>query len=155
MNLAFALNTYNQAKIASETTKFDGHEAVFTIVNGATLDINSFDILVGDVNGNAIDLYFNELDENELAKYTFNINSVYPNPFNPSTDISFTIPNSGYVKLSVFNIKGQEVGVIFEGHQDKGVHSYTWDASRFSSGIYYFNLNQGTNVSTAKGIYIK
>ena len=146
-NIVVAYSMFNEI--------FDGHEAVFTIVNGATLDINSFDILVGDVNGNAIDLYFNELDENELAKYTFNINSVYPNPFNPSTDISFTIPNSAYVKLSAFNIKGQEVDVIFEGYQDKGVHSYTWDASKFSSGIYYFNLNAGNNVSTAKGIYIK
>ena len=146
-NIVVAYSMFNEI--------FDGHEAFFTIVNGATLDIDSFDILVGDVNGNAIDLYFNELDENELAKYTFNINSVYPNPFNPSTDISFTIPNSAYVKLSAFNIKGQEVDVIFEGYQDKGVHSYTWDASKFSSGIYYFNLNAGNNVSTAKGIYIK
>ena len=134
---------------------FDGHEAVFTIVGGSNLNIDDLDILVGDLNGNAINLYLNEVDESDLNKYTFNINSVYPNPFNPNTDISFTIPNDGYVKLSVFNIKGQEVDVIFEGYQDKGFHSYTWDASTFSSGIYYFHLNEGKNISTAKGIYIK
>ena len=75
--------------------------------------------------------------------------------FNPSTDISFTLPHEGYVKLSVYNIKGQEVDVIFEGHQDSGLHSYTWNASSFSSGIYYFHLVEKNKVSTAKGIFIK
>ena len=110
---------------------FDGHEAVFTIVNGSNLNIDQLDVLVGDVNGNAIELYFNEFNDIDISNYTFNINSIYPNPFNPSTDVSFTIPNDGYVKLSVYNIKGQEVDVIFEGYQDKGFHSYTWDASNF------------------------
>ena len=134
---------------------FDGHEAVFTIVGGSNLNIDQLDVLVGDVNGNAIELYFNEFNDIDISNYTFNINSVYPNPFNPSTDVSFTIPNDGYVKLSVYNIKGQEVDVIFEGYQDKGFHSYTWNASNYSSGIYYFHLNEGSNVSTAKGIYLK
>ncbi len=134
---------------------FDGHEAVFTIVGGSNLNIDDLDIIVGDIYGNAVNLFINELDESFSNEYTFNINSVYPNPFNPSTDISFTIPNDGYVKLSVYNIKGQEVDVIFEGYQDKGFHSYTWDGSKFSSGIYYFHLNERNNISTAKGIYIK
>ena len=134
---------------------FDGHEAVFTILGGANLNIEDIDILVGDINGNKIELFFNEVDDTDINTYTFNINSVYPNPFNPSTDVSFTIPSNGFVKLSVYNIKGQEVDVIFEGYQDRGIHSYTWNASSFSSGIYYFHLNEGSNVSTAKGIYIK
>lgn len=134
---------------------FDGHEAVFTILGGANLNIEDIDILVGDINGNKIELFFNEVDDTDINIYTFNINSVYPNPFNPSTDVSFTIPSNGFVKLSVYNIKGQEVDVIFEGYQDRGIHSYTWNASSFSSGIYYFHLNEGSNVSTAKGIYIK
>ena len=134
---------------------FDGHEAVFTIVGGSNLNIDQLDVLVGDVNGNSIELYFNEFNDIDISNYTFNINSVYPNPFNPSTDVSFTIPNDGYVKLSVYNIKGQEVDVIFEGYQDRGFHSYTWNASNYSSGIYYFHLNEGNNVSTAKGVYLK
>ena len=65
------------------------------------------------------------------------------------------MPYDGYVKLSVYNIKGQEVDNIFEGYQDAGYHSYTWNASNFASGIYYFHLIEGQNVSTAKGIFIK
>lgn len=134
---------------------FDGHEAEFTIKNGANLSFNDINIVVGDFNGNSIELYFNEINESANFEYEFNINSIYPNPFNPSTDISFTLPNDGYVKLSVYNIKGQEVDVIFEGYQDSGLHSYTWNASTFSSGIYYFHLIEKNNISTAKGILVK
>ena len=134
---------------------FDGHEAEFTIENGADISIEDIDMIIGDVYGNSIDIYFNEIDDNTGYEYEFNINSIYPNPFNPSTDISFTLPVEGYVKLSVYNIKGQEVDVIFEGYQDSGLHSYTWDASTFASGIYYFHLIEKNNVSTAKGIFVK
>ncbi|RCL86996.1 T9SS C-terminal target domain-containing protein [bacterium] len=134
---------------------FDGHEAEFTITNGASIIIDDIDMIVGDLNGNSLELYFNEVSNSDNFEYKFNINSIYPNPFNPSTDISFTLPNDGYVKLSVYNIKGQEADVIFEGYQDSGLHSYTWDASSFSSGIYYFHLIEKNNVSTAKGILVK
>ena len=116
---------------------FDGHEAVFTIVGGSNLNIDQLDVLVGDVNGNAIELHFNEFNDIDISNYTFNINSVYPNPFNPSTDVSFTIPNDGYVKLSVYNIKGQEVDVIFEGYQDKGFHSYLECIKLFFGNILF------------------
>ena len=134
---------------------FDGHEAEFTIENGAGIAVEDISMIIGDVYGNSIDIYFNEINDNTGYEYEFNINSIYPNPFNPSTDISFTLPVEGYVKLSVYNIKGQEVDVIFEGYQDSGLHSYTWDASTFSSGIYYFHLIEKNNVSTAKGIFVK
>ena len=133
---------------------FDGHEAEFTIENGSNISIDDIEIIVGDTNGNSIDMYLNESNI-DTENYIFNINNVYPNPFNPSTDISFTLPYENYVKLSVYNIKGQEVDVIFEGYQESGTHSYTWNASNFSSGIYYFHLIEGKNISTAKGILVK
>tara|TARA_Y100001970_G_scaffold62877_1_gene80388 strand:+ start:558 stop:2120 length:1563 start_codon:yes stop_codon:yes gene_type:complete len=135
---------------------FDGHEAEFTIEGGIGVSVDDIDVIVGNTYGDSIDLYFNEISGSiNDYEYQFNINSIYPNPFNPSTDVSFTLPYEGYVKLSVYNIKGQEVDVIFEGYQDSGLHSYTWDASNFASGIYYFHLIEKNNVSTAKGIFIK
>ncbi len=153
-------NYVNSQKIAIAYSMFndvfDGHEAEFTIENGINLSVDDIEIIVGDTNGNSIDLYFNEeLDTILDNDYIFNISSVYPNPFNPSTDISFTLPYDGYVKLSVYNIKGQEVDNIFEGYQDAGYHSYTWNASNFASGIYYFHLIEGQNVSTAKAVFVK
>ena len=80
---------------------------------------------------------------------------VYPNPFNPVTEISFTLPFDGNITLNVFNLQGQEVDVIFEGFQTSGVHSYNWDASHLSSGAYYIKLSDGVNQTFEKAILLK
>ena len=80
---------------------------------------------------------------------------LYPNPFNPSTQISFSLPMDDYVKLSAFNIRGNEVDVIFEGAQGVGQHSYTWNASNIPSGVYYIRLQAGSLVSSQKALLIK
>lgn len=132
---------------------FDGHKAEFTIEDGANFSLDDIKIIVSDTYGNEIATEYHEIDAN--FDYSFSINSIYPNPFNPSTDIDFSMPNNGYVILSVYNIKGQKVDVIFEGYQDSGFHSYTWNASEFPSGIYYFNLELDNKVSVAKAMLIK
>ena len=132
---------------------FDGHTAQFTIKDASNLSINDINIIVSDINGNQVNTEFKEsYNDYDLV---FDINSVYPNPFNPSTDIDFTLDKNTYVKLSVYNINGQEVDVIFEGIQDVGNHSYTWNASNFSSGIYYLNLKSKDNVAIKKAMFIK
>jgi len=80
---------------------------------------------------------------------------LYPNPFNPSTQISFSLPMDDYVKLSAFDVKGNEVDVIFEGAQGFGQHSYIWNASSFASGVYYIRLQAGSMVSNQKALLIK
>ena len=133
---------------------FDGHKAEFTVKGAADIPMEDISIIVGDIYGNEINIDYNEFDQTN-NHYLFNINSVYPNPFNPSTDIDFTLPSDSYIKLSVYNIMGQEIDVIFEGYQDSGYHSYTWNASSFASGIYYFHLIDGNNISTAKAMFVK
>ena len=78
-----------------------------------------------------------------------------PNPFNPATEVEFTIPADGFVELSAFNVMGQEVARIFNGYQATGIHSYTWNASNLSSGVYYVQLKQGRHVQTTKAILMK
>ena len=134
---------------------FDGHKAEFTIKNGSNISMDDVLVIVGDTYGNEIEMYYNDVNLDIDNNYSFNINSVYPNPFNPSTDIDFTLPLDSYIKLSVYNIKGQEVDVVFEGYQDSGQHSYTWNASDYASGIYYFHLIDGNNISTAKAMFVK
>ena len=80
---------------------------------------------------------------------------LYPNPFNPSTEISFSLPVDDYVKLSAYNIRGNEIDVIFEGAQGVGQHSYTWNAARFPSGVYYIQLQAGNLISSQKALLIK
>ena len=125
--------------------------------NSINLNKLPFGKITVSQNNNIILSEFREknLDDYADNNYSFNINSVYPNPFNPATDIDFTLPSDSYIKLSVYNIMGQEIEIIFEGYQDSGYHSYTWNASDFASGIYYFHLIDGKSISTAKAMFVK
>ena len=64
----------------------------------------------------------------------------YPNPFNPVTQISFNLKNSGKVLLEIFNIKGQKVDLLIDDFLESGVHTITWEANNMSSGVYFYRL---------------
>ncbi len=79
----------------------------------------------------------------------------YPNPFNPSTQIEYTIPESGHVLLEVFNMQGQQVATLANSTKQAGNHSVTFDASDLSSGIYLYRLTAGNQVVTQKMTLVK
>ncbi|UCC79716.1 MAG: T9SS type A sorting domain-containing protein [Candidatus Zixiibacteriota bacterium] len=64
----------------------------------------------------------------------------YPNPFNASTNIEFTLPEEAQVELSVYNILGQKVADLFDERKPAGAHSMTWDAGAYPSGVYFARL---------------
>jgi hypothetical protein len=64
----------------------------------------------------------------------------YPNPFNPTTTISYQLPTIANVKLTIINTLGQEVAIVNNGVQGIGAHSVNWDASGMPSGIYFYNI---------------
>jgi len=65
---------------------------------------------------------------------------IYPNPFNPSTTVEYTLAGEGTVSLKVYNVLGEVVGTLFEGRENAGAHSREWDASRFPGGVYFLEL---------------
>jgi len=79
----------------------------------------------------------------------------HPNPFNPSTEISFSLPAASDVELRVFNIAGQLVTTLVDGHLDGGYHSVTWDARQYASGVYFYRLTAGQTVETKKMVLLK
>ena len=79
----------------------------------------------------------------------------YPNPFNPSTTINFFNNMSGDVKLSVFNVKGELVSTLVNGHMSASQHSVNFDASNLNSGVYYYTLKTPTKSITKKMIMVK
>jgi glucose/arabinose dehydrogenase len=70
----------------------------------------------------------------------YSLEQNYPNPFNPSTVIRYNIPEESNVIITVFNILGREIDTITNGVQQKGFYEKTWNASEFSSGIYYVKM---------------
>ncbi|MDQ3021634.1 MAG: T9SS type A sorting domain-containing protein [Bacteroidota bacterium] len=86
-------------------------------------------------------------------KYTLRQN--YPNPFNPSTSIKFDIPKSSRVKLAIYNSMGQEVSVLLNEELIAGSYEYGFNASNFSSGMYYYKLEASDFSDTKKMMVIK
>jgi uncharacterized protein (TIGR02145 family) len=64
----------------------------------------------------------------------------YPNPFNPSTTISYTLPEKSRVVLSIYNELGEKAADLFNGEEEAGVHNIEWNASKFASGVYFYEL---------------
>ena len=64
-----------------------------------------------------------------------------PNPFNPSTELTYSIQSSGDVTLDIFDITGKEVSTLIDGFQSAGSHNITWNAENFPSGIYFARLS--------------
>jgi len=70
----------------------------------------------------------------------FEVYQNYPNPFNPSTAISYQLTAVSRVSLNIYNLLGQEVASLVDGDRLAGYHQETWDATRYSSGVYIYQL---------------
>lgn len=79
----------------------------------------------------------------------------YPNPLNHCTEINFTSPKESYVKLTIFNVLGQEVINLVDGKENPGFKSVLWNASSFPSGIYFYRLYVGDFTQTKKMVVLK
>jgi hypothetical protein len=79
----------------------------------------------------------------------------YPNPFNPTTTIKYTIPQGGFVRLSVYNLLGQLLTVVSEGNQGAGTYEVEFKSGDIPSGIYFYRIEAPGFVGTKKMIIAK
>jgi hypothetical protein len=79
----------------------------------------------------------------------------YPNPFNPATSIKYEIPEAGNVKLKVYNSLGSEVAYLVNEHKEAGRYNLEFNASKLSSGIYFYVLEANQFTSVKKMILLK
>jgi len=85
----------------------------------------------------------------------FSLSQNYPNPFNLDTEIKYSLPKGCYVRPEVYSILGQKVATLVDGQQKAGYKVVSWDASSFSSGIYFYRLQAGGFVQTRKMILLR
>ena len=90
----------------------------------------------------------------------YNLENNYPNPFNPTTTINYTIPKGGNVRLEIYNSLGEIVNILQDSYQDAGNHSITWtgkdsNGNSLSSGIYFYRLISNDFVQVKKMTFLK
>jgi hypothetical protein len=86
---------------------------------------------------------------------SYRLEQNYPNPFNPSTKIEYSTTSAGIVTLKVFNLLGQVVQTLTNEKQEAGNHFIVFDASKLSSGIYFYQITAGKFVATKKMMFLK
>ncbi len=91
----------------------------------------------------------------EKTPIEYSLSANFPNPFNPSTTINYQIPNDEFVTVKVYDALGREVKTLINEFQTIGFYSATFDASKLSSGIYFYTIKAGRFTSTKKMLLMK
>lgn len=116
------------------------------------------ELYIGSFDGNIYRFQSSEPVHTEFASElpsNIRLEQNYPNPFNPTTLISFHLPEAAFVELRIFDLLGQEVATLFRGYRGEGEHSFRFDASNLSGGIYIYTLITGTTQITRKMTLLK
>ncbi len=99
--------------------------------------------------------YSDEIEVQVNGPLSFALEQNYPNPFNPATKIKYSVPESGNVKLSVYNTVGEEVAVLVDGFSETGFFEVSFNASNLPSGVYLYKLQSANLVQTKKMMLLK
>lgn len=116
---------------------------LYTSTGGFNLNMMTIQYLASSINGETGNL---------LKK--FHIDKVYPNPFNASSTIRYYLPETGNIRLEVYNSAGQVVKILVDEKKSLGFHTIVWDAADSPSGIYMVNLKAGSNVMDSKKLVL-
>ncbi len=117
-------------------------------------------IISGDPNTVYVDnVYFHNYAvnaDNSLIKPDFVLEKNYPNPFNPTTTIQFTLTQPGNVSLKIYDAKGQFITFLVEGERSANTYQYVWNADNAASGIYFYQLSvNGQTIDTKRMVLLK
>jgi hypothetical protein len=90
-----------------------------------------------------------------ITPTVYKLEQNYPNPFNPSTKIKLDVPHDSYVKLAVYDMLGREVETLANQMLRAGSYQMSWNASKYSSGIYFYKVISSEFTDTKKMILVK
>ncbi|MEA1987003.1 MAG: choice-of-anchor J domain-containing protein, partial [Candidatus Marinimicrobia bacterium] len=122
--------------------------AVQSVGTGHLLLLDDFVLTTTDTgSGSAI-------NENTIPN-DFTLKQNYPNPFNPQTTIEYSIPQNSFVKISVYNLRGEKIKTVVNENKIAGNYSVIFDGSNFASGIYFYRIEAGNYSNTKKLILMK
>jgi hypothetical protein len=136
---------------------------------GTSSSLHNYSYVDNDVQAGLYEYRLKQIDRDGSFKYSksmqvevgmaprvLSLGSNYPNPFNPSTTIEFSVPSDGRATLKVYNVLGQEVATLFDGVAVAGnLNKATFDASRLSSGVYFSRLESGGHALVKRMLLMK
>ncbi len=153
-------NQWIELKSKTGTTE-DLYLSIYVMVYGTLMPLqgwaDNFTITKGTLEWPEVDA----IPESPSQKVTeFRLFQNHPNPFNATTQISYSIPACSRVSLTIYNLRGEEVATLFEGYQNPGTHTVKWDACYsnghpVSSGVYFYRLKTDNYVTTRKLLLMK
>ncbi|MCL1827249.1 MAG: T9SS type A sorting domain-containing protein [Candidatus Cloacimonetes bacterium] len=117
--------------------------------NGNTMTKEGYIVVTGETGG----------VDDPLPNVTF-LGDAYPNPFNPSTTIKYSLKTAGVISLDIYNIRGQKVKTLVDEFQNAGFHNVSWNGSDssgkpISSGVYFYQLRTEDYTAVKKLILMK
>jgi photosystem II stability/assembly factor-like uncharacterized protein len=86
---------------------------------------------------------------------SYNLAQNYPNPFNATTQIEYTLPTTSNVLIKIYDVLGREIETVVDEQKEEGKYRVIWNAAKYSSGIYFYQLQTGSFVETKKMILLK
>lgn len=157
--LAFTVQSSNPAVTTAEIigtsvklTPLTIGEAVVTItaqdkVDNVVIDNFSYSF--------SVDSRMTDVETAEAIPTEFALMQNFPNPFNPTTNIKFALPTESNVSLKIYNVLGEEVATLINKVMPAGFHTYNFDATRLSSGMYIYRIEAGSFVQVKKLMLMK
>ena len=104
---------------------------------------------------NAEQLFTGIQPVNNIVPDKFSLRQNYPNPFNPVTNIDFSIPQAGQVKMQVYDVTGKVVAELVNSRLNAGTYKVDFDASKLSSGVYFYKIEAEGFTAIKKMMLVK
>ncbi len=155
-NLDMALLRYSSSGLL--TAQYILDKGPSDNINSLSINNTNEIIATGTINSDFGVVKFSQVfvGVNEISSPNkFVLKQNFPNPFNPQTDISYSIPNTGSVKIVIYDILGNEIESITKYHLLPGNYSFEWNAQNYPSGVYFYEMVAGGHSETRKMILLK
>lgn len=102
-----------------------------------------------------VNISITNVGENPISPDVFKLYDNFPNPFNPSTIIKYSLPEAAFTSIKIYDVVGNEVAVLVNENKSAGTYQVAFNAERLSSGVYYYSIQSGSLSETKKMILLR
>ncbi len=161
----YATVKYNSNGVQQWAVKFNGASNLNDGATSVKADNLGNIIVTGNsvntFNSDFVTIKYNQgnftpvINNNNETPESFNLWQNYPNPFNPTTNIKFAVTNAGKITLSIYDVNGKKLEDLVNGSYSAGTYRVDWNASKYSSGIYFYTIVTNEFTDTKRMILVK